>query len=66
MTTDKLIKIRIDEDGKAEIETTGFKGGECKAATESIKKMYQNSTDTNTQEFYQTEAAPAAVVRLSN
>jgi hypothetical protein len=53
----KTIKITIDQDGQAQIETTGFKGSTCALATREIQKALGTvTTDTKKPEFYQDNA----------
>lgn len=50
----KQITVKIDADGQAIIETTGFKGSACSLATRELEKALGVATsDVKRPEFYQ-------------
>ncbi|MFW6007895.1 MAG: DUF2997 domain-containing protein [archaeon] len=52
----KEIIITFDENGESTVETKGFKGRECKKASEFIEKGLGNKLDDkHTREYYQKE-----------
>lgn len=49
----KTVKVEIDEDGNVVVSTAGFRGKECKAATEAIEKALGATTaDAPTHEMH--------------
>ncbi len=55
----KLITVKINRQGKVEIETSGFVGDACYAATAGIRTALAGTveSDVRTAEGYETEAA---------
>ena len=56
MTT-KIIEITVNPQGETKIETKGFTGGSCRAASKTLEQVLgQQATEQMTAEFYQTES----------
>lgn len=50
----KTIEITVSKDGQAKVETTGFAGSECRAASQFVERaLGRMSSERFTEEFYQ-------------
>jgi hypothetical protein len=52
----KTVTFRISPQGKTTVKTEGYKGVECKAASEIFENLGQVTSDTPTDEMYQEDA----------
>lgn len=58
----KEIIVTIDPDGSTTVETKGFAGAECLAATLNLEKaLGKKIDDVKTREFHKTTATAATV-----
>lgn len=60
----EIIEFSIDGSGAVEVQTKGFKGSSCKAATQGIfQALGQVTSDRNTPEFFQSQGVQNRAVR---
>ena len=57
-TSSKTIEIIVKPDGSTSLETKGFAGGECRAASDFIEKaLGSRASEQLTSEFHQSASA---------
>jgi hypothetical protein len=56
----KIIEVTVSPDGQSTVQTKGFSGAECRAASRFIERaLGQRTAEVLTAEFHQTQANQA-------